>query len=208
MGSPFFEGLLAGQGAGTAERPDLDGTPRLFAYTRLGDPAQSTDVYAGVGIARALAVADADVTLWRNLTLLALVGSLALVAAWVGGELFFLRPVRALVGATRRVRAGDLSARARLGPVAGELGQLSQSFDEMMASLEQAERQRAVQEELRRQHSVLEAELAQAARVQAELLPRECPTLPGFDLAARCIPAREVGATSTTGRSRPRASCP
>jgi HAMP domain-containing protein len=153
-------------------------------------------------------VADADVTLWRNLTLLALVGSLALVAAWVGGELFFLRPVRALVGATRRVRAGDLSARARLGPVAGELGQLSQSFDEMMASLEQAERQRAVQEELRRQHSVLEAELAQAARVQAELLPRECPTLPGFDLAARCIPAREVGATSTTGRSRPRASCP
>src|SRR5262249_19016362 len=39
----------------------------------------------------------------------------------------------------------------------------------------------------------LEAELARAGAVQAELLPREVPTLPGFELAARCIPAREVG---------------
>lgn len=43
---------------------------------------------------------------------------------------------------------------------------------------------------LRRQ---LEAELARAAEVQAELLPREVPALPGFELAARCVPAREVG---------------
>lgn len=39
----------------------------------------------------------------------------------------------------------------------------------------------------------LEAELARAGAVQAELLPRQVPELPGFDLAARCIPAREVG---------------
>lgn len=39
----------------------------------------------------------------------------------------------------------------------------------------------------------LEEELARAGRVQAELLPREAPHLPGFELAARCIPAREVG---------------
>lgn len=39
----------------------------------------------------------------------------------------------------------------------------------------------------------LEAELARAREVQAGLLPREAPSLSGFDLAARCIPAREVG---------------
>ncbi len=39
----------------------------------------------------------------------------------------------------------------------------------------------------------LEAELARAAEVQAELLPRTVPTLPGFELSARCRPAREVG---------------
>jgi serine phosphatase RsbU (regulator of sigma subunit) len=111
----------------------------------------------------------------------------------MGGELFFLRPVRTLMRTTRRVSAGDLGARSRLGPVAGELGQLSQAFDEMAETLQGAERQRAQQEELRRQYSILEAELAQAARVQAELLPRDRPSLPGFDLAARCIPAREVG---------------
>src|SRR5438105_1574822 len=43
--------------------------------------------------------------------------------------------------------------------------------------------------ELRR---VLEAEVAQAARVQAALLPQDSPSLEGFELSACCLPAREV----------------
>lgn len=39
----------------------------------------------------------------------------------------------------------------------------------------------------------LEHELARAAEMQAMLLPQHTPCLPGFDLAARCLPAREVG---------------
>lgn len=39
----------------------------------------------------------------------------------------------------------------------------------------------------------LEAELVRAGTVQAELLPREIPDVSGFELAARCVPAREVG---------------
>ncbi len=50
---------------------------------------------------------------------------------------------------------------------------------------------------LARQTEILQrqlgTELARAAQVQAELLPREYPALVGFELAARCIPAREVG---------------
>lgn len=38
----------------------------------------------------------------------------------------------------------------------------------------------------------LELELARAHEVQAGLLPREAPELRDFDLAARCVPAREV----------------
>ena len=45
-------------------------------------------------------------------------------------------------------------------------------------------------DEKRRQ---LEAELARAAQVQADLLPGTHLQLPGFDLAGRCVPAREVG---------------
>ncbi|MCF2970113.1 SpoIIE family protein phosphatase [Synechococcus sp. Nb3U1] len=51
--------------------------------------------------------------------------------------------------------------------------------------------------ELRRQNAALrrqlQIELARAAEIQQELLPRTTPELPGFDLAARCLPAREVG---------------
>lgn len=39
----------------------------------------------------------------------------------------------------------------------------------------------------------LEAELARAGEVQAELLPDRYPELEGFEIAARCVPAREVG---------------
>ncbi|NNJ10305.1 response regulator [Chloroflexales bacterium ZM16-3] len=51
----------------------------------------------------------------------------------------------------------------------------------------------ALQHELEEQRQQLEVELARAARVQSDLLPRQMPRLPGFTLAARCIPARQVG---------------
>ncbi len=47
---------------------------------------------------------------WVSLT----VGLLALVAAWLGGELFILRQVRALSDAARRLGKGDLSSRTGL----------------------------------------------------------------------------------------------
>jgi sigma-B regulation protein RsbU (phosphoserine phosphatase) len=39
----------------------------------------------------------------------------------------------------------------------------------------------------------LAAELRAAARVQADLLPAAAPALAGFELAARCVPTRDVG---------------
>jgi serine phosphatase RsbU (regulator of sigma subunit) len=39
----------------------------------------------------------------------------------------------------------------------------------------------------------LATEISRAAEVQAELLPREAPEVRGFELAGRCVPAREVG---------------
>jgi PAS domain S-box-containing protein len=39
----------------------------------------------------------------------------------------------------------------------------------------------------------LQAELVYAAEIQAKLLPRITPHIPGFDIAARCLPAKQVG---------------
>jgi phosphoserine phosphatase RsbU/P len=51
----------------------------------------------------------------------------------------------------------------------------------------------AMRKQLDEKRAVLEAELGQAARVQAELLPAALPQVHGFELAAMCIPAHEVG---------------
>jgi serine phosphatase RsbU (regulator of sigma subunit) len=40
---------------------------------------------------------------------------------------------------------------------------------------------------------MLQTELSCAATVQANLLPRSTPELPGFEIAARCVPAHQVG---------------
>ena len=45
--------------------------------------------------------------------------------------------------------------------------------------------------ELRRYQ--LQLELMYAAEIQAKLLPRSYPQIPGFDVAAKCLPAKQVG---------------
>jgi len=65
-------------------------------------------------------------------------------------------------------------------------------LDRTVARLLLARENRKLREQLDEKRRQLEAELARAA-VQAHLLPREEPLLPGWDVAAVCQPAREVG---------------
>lgn len=51
----------------------------------------------------------------------------------------------------------------------------------------------ALRRQLDEKRRQLEAELSRAARVQADLLPKTAPEIEGFELAARCVPAREIG---------------
>jgi signal transduction histidine kinase/CheY-like chemotaxis protein/HAMP domain-containing protein len=71
-----------------------------------------------------------------------IVGVLALVAAWFGGEHFILRQVQALTRAVQQLSRGDLRARSGLLEVEGEIGQLAQKFDLMAAALEQRQKER------------------------------------------------------------------
>ncbi len=76
------------------------------------------------------------------------VGMLALVAAWAGGERFILRQVRTLRRATERLAAGDLSSRAGLGTEQGELGELAATFDGMARALEERVKEREQTEKM------------------------------------------------------------
>ena len=70
------------------------------------------------------------------------VGVLALVAAWYGGEHFILRQVQALTKAVQRLSSGDLQARTGLKSAEGELGQLAKKFDEMATAMQRRQKER------------------------------------------------------------------
>ena len=123
------EGVAAGWG--------LPGDERLFAFTRLSPPWQELRV--AIGLPAEWAIGKVNSALWRNLIWLGLVALFAMAAAWYGGDLFVVRPVRGLRGVTERLAAGDLSVRAGPDYAVGELGLLAHSFDQMADSLRERE---------------------------------------------------------------------
>jgi signal transduction histidine kinase len=165
--------VLTQRGNGTTEAAGTDGIPRLFSFAPFGSAAQSADAYVSVGIPAAVAFAGANRILARNLAALGLVAGLALAAAWIGGNLFIVRQVQALVGATQRVAAGELGVRTGLPQGQGELSQLASAFDQMAESLERAHEQRLLEEELRRKNYQLEQQnlaIQEANRLKTEFV--------------------------------------
>ena len=165
--------ILTQQGNGTTEAPGTDGIPRLFSFAPFGGAAQSANAYVSVGIPAAVAFAGANQILARNLAALGLVASLALAAAWVGGNLFIVRQIQALVRATKRVAAGELGVRTGLPQGQGELSQLAGAFDQMAESLERAHERRLLEEELRRKNYQLEQQnlaIQEANRLKTEFV--------------------------------------
>jgi signal transduction histidine kinase len=165
--------ILTQQGNGTTEAAGADGIARLFSFAPFGGAAQSVDAYVSVGIPAAVAFAGVNQILARNIAMLVLVAGLALAAAWVGGNLFIVRQVRALVGATKRIAAGELGARTGLPQGQGELSQLASAFDQMAESLERAHERRLLEEELRRKNYQLEQQnlaIQEANRLKTEFV--------------------------------------
>jgi signal transduction histidine kinase len=171
--SLVLKAILTQQGNGTTEAPGTDGIPRLFSFAPFGGGAQSANAYVSVGIPAAVAFAGANQILALNLAALGLVAGLALAAAWVGGNLFIVRQVQALVRATKRVAAGELGVRTGLPQGKGELSQLAGAFDQMAESLERAHERRLQEEELRRKNYQLEQQnlaIQEANRLKTEFV--------------------------------------
>lgn len=72
-------------------------------------------------------------------------------------------------------------------------GEFQAALDRTLSRLTLSRQIRQLRKELERKQTQLAEELARAAVVQSELLPVENPPLPGFEVGARCLPAREVG---------------
>jgi signal transduction histidine kinase len=157
----------------------IGGEPRFGRHghgravsTRLVPAGKHRFFYDGAA-ATAVAFADANWILLRNLLALGLVAGLALGAAWVGGNLFIVRQIQVLVGATKRVAAGEVSVRTGLPQGQGELSQLASAFDQMAESLERAQERRIQEDELRRKNYQLEQQnlaIQEANRLKTEFV--------------------------------------
>ncbi len=116
------------------------------------------------------------------------VGGMFLLLGVIGTALItrtVTKPIDQLVHGVRRIAAGDLAHKMRLRR-SDEIGMLAESFDAMTDELQRA------QQELLNKH-LYEKELEVAGKIQAALLPRGAPHLPGCSVAALSVPARVVG---------------
>jgi len=150
--TPVFKAMLSHQGEGTVEAGELDSVRRLYGFTKLRGLAPGRSIYVSVGISTEIVFSEVNQAIYRDFILLGVVVVLSLAGVWFGASHFITHPVNELLGATKRLAAGDLSARTGLPQGEGELSQLARSFDQMAESLEQSitERQRA--EEKARRH--------------------------------------------------------
>jgi signal transduction histidine kinase len=101
-----------------------------------------------------------------------LLGLLALAASWIGGELFVLRQVRAMLGAVKGFAAGNHASRTGLAHDHTELGELARAFDGMADSLEHQIQEREQSETSllnRAHHQTVIAALGQFALVTSDL---------------------------------------
>jgi serine phosphatase RsbU (regulator of sigma subunit) len=178
---------------GLFEAVDAQGVSRLWAHAPL---IPGLDLHATMGTSKAVAFADINRRLVRNLVGLGLVTIVALVAAWIGGK-FILRRVDALVAATGKLATGDLGTRVPDLGGRSELELLASAFNTMAATLQARDRELRIAEEKTRKAeielAVTRAHMDIATQIQRSLLPDDPLTLDCVRFAGRCIPAAAVG---------------
>ncbi len=136
-------GTILAKREGVTEVNAPDGSRQLIGFAKI-EAASERDFFVTVGTSRDGVFAEINRAFTRNLFWLAIVVLMVGAVTWIGSDMFILRHVNNVLGATKRLTAGDLSART--GPSTrgkGELQQLAHAFDEMAASLQKAEIEKA-----------------------------------------------------------------
>lgn len=127
-------------------------------------------VFLAIALVLAVLVYVHQTWLWTSF----IVGFIALIAAWAGGELFVLRQVKTLMKAANGLAKGDLSSRTGLFNEPTELGDLARAMDAMAENLERQiqERERSEKALVNRTHQqTVVAALGQFALVATDLTP-------------------------------------
>jgi len=121
----------------------------------------------------------------NNMIILALLG--IAISLFIGGLIAgkITSPIKTLMEGALKIGGGDLTTRI-IVKSKSEIGQLSDTFNQMAQDLEKSTRELVEKEKMTR-------ELELAGEIQRELLPTVLPKIPNLDLAASLISATEVG---------------
>ena len=140
LGKPIPQGSLeamaAGGEEGTYERIAEDGINRFYTFKKLRLRDDSPPYLCMfVGTAKEKILQEANDEMLADLSVLGMAAFVAVCLAWLIGNLAFIKPLDRLVKAARRFGRGEMETRTGLPHTDDELGQLAQSFDEMVALL-------------------------------------------------------------------------
>jgi signal transduction histidine kinase/ActR/RegA family two-component response regulator len=124
---------------------DDDDIERLHTFARVGPPALS-DYIVTIGIPVETVTAGARRAQMMSLVGLLATTMLALLAAWLAGDVLIVQRVRKLMDTARRIAAGKLDARSGIAYDREEIGQLAEALDEMAATLQKKEAARSLAE--------------------------------------------------------------
>jgi len=124
---------------------DEDNVERLHTFARVGGSALS-DYTVTIGIPVDTVTAGARRAQLMSLVGLAATTMLALLAAWLAGDVLIVQRVRKLMDTARSIAAGNLDARSGIAYEREEIGQLAEALDEMAATLQKKEAARGLAE--------------------------------------------------------------
>jgi signal transduction histidine kinase/CheY-like chemotaxis protein len=136
---------LAGAGQRAVTIRGEDGIERLHTVARVGTPTLS-DYNVTIGIPTETILSAARRDQLMSLLGLAATTLLAMLAAWVVGNVLIVQRVRKLMGTAERIAAGDLEARSGIVYGSEEIGNLAQALDRMAAALQKKETARSLAE--------------------------------------------------------------
>ncbi|QBQ39199.1 response regulator [Pseudoduganella plicata] len=120
---------------------DADGVERLYAFARVGSHEVSDyTVMIGIPHEEIVAAATRD-QLIASVGLVATV-TLALLAAWFGGDILIVRRVQSLARTANRIATGSLDTRTGMPYENEEISDLARSLDEMAQALQKKELER------------------------------------------------------------------
>ena len=117
------------------ELAGIDGVERLYLVNKISATEENSG-YLAVGVPKEKIYGQINDMVLRIFAGMILFLMLGFVFVWFYGRRSIILPIEALIAAAERYRNGDLEARVSIFHKKGELGELSQTFNNMAESLQ------------------------------------------------------------------------